>query len=125
MKKKRVLIIDGELSIADAMESILADGGYEAVKSLTGLGALAAAAKTTFDLAIVDLRLPDMGGLDVLNKILQLNPNMIAILTSSYEIAPGWTTESAIRGVLVKPFSPADLMETASAVLALRDRPVP
>lgn len=122
MKKQRVLIIDDEVSVADAMVRILADGGYDAIKSLTGLSAVAEAGRAKFDLAIVDLRLPDMNGLEVLNKILPLNPNIIAILISASEIAEDVTADPAVRGILMKPFSPADLMETASAALALRDR---
>jgi two-component system, NtrC family, response regulator GlrR len=115
-QKETVLVIDDEPSVADALEVILSDSGYQVAVATSGREALEKLGKRRLDLAITDVRLSDMSGLDVLRRI---HPNMpVIIITAHYtlELAAELLSLGA-AGVLAKPFSPSDLLgmiETAS-----------
>jgi DNA-binding response OmpR family regulator len=118
-RKGTVLVIDDEPSVADALKVILSDSGYRAVVATSGREALEELGKRRLDLAIIDVRLPDMSGLDVLRHLRRSHTNVtVIIITAHY--TPELAAESlslGAAGVLAKPFSPSDLLtmiETAS-----------
>lgn len=119
-KKNAVLIIDDEPSVADALKVILTDNGYETVVALTGHDGLEQAGSRQFDLAITDLQLPDISGLEVLALMRDMNPNQpVIIITahSSPEIIKKAADGGAIR-VLSKPFLPSDILKLMLEVLS-------
>ena len=118
-QKETVLVIDDEPSVADALRVILSDLGYQVVVGTSGRKALEELSKRRLDLAIIDVHLPDMSGLDVVRHLRRSHPNVtVIIITARY--TPELAAESlslGAGGVLAKPFSPSDLLtmiETAS-----------
>jgi DNA-binding response OmpR family regulator len=61
----RVLVVDDHVDTADVMQMFLAHAGYEVVPAYSGEEALSLASQFTPDLAILDIRLPDMDGYDL------------------------------------------------------------
>src|SRR5688500_17905095 len=111
-EKVAVLIVDDEISVADALEIILSDNGYEVTVALTGRDGLAHVNSRHFDVMITDLRLPDMSGLDVLSHIRQKEQTSLVILITAHS-TPEVVMESKRLGayeVLSKPFFPSDLL---------------
>ena len=118
-----ILVIDDEPSVADALEIILKDSGYEVSVALNGRDGVNHANNSRFDIVITDLRLPDMSGMDVLGHVLGANPNTIVIVISAHS-TPEIVTESISRGaleVLPKPFYPSDVLNLINEALLKRE----
>ncbi|MFH1460470.1 MAG: diguanylate cyclase [Candidatus Omnitrophota bacterium] len=105
-KKAKILLVDDEAVIRETLCSILKEDGYEVITAKSGHEAVNLSGKSHLDIAIIDLKLPDVDGTFVLHNIKKHNPNICAILITAYP-----TTESAIRAVqeeayeyITKPF---------------------
>ncbi|HLG17805.1 MAG TPA: response regulator [Blastocatellia bacterium] len=107
-----ILVIDDEPSVADALGVILRDSGYEVTVAMTGNAGVGHAGQKRFDVAITDYRLPDMSGLEVVSRILQLQPDTLVIVITAHG-TPEMVAECVDRGafdVLAKPFFPSDIL---------------
>jgi DNA-binding NtrC family response regulator len=119
INKGKILVIDDESSVADALKLILEDDGYEVTVALTGLEGLAFAGQQCFDVVVSDVCLPDVTGLEVLDALCRECERCVVILITSQ-----CTTKllDQARGggafdVLQKPFPPWDILRTVSAAL--------
>ncbi len=104
--KVKILLVDDEPVIRETLCAILREDGYFVSTAQAGKDAIAQAQADMFDVAIIDLKLPDIDGTFVLKAIKETNPYICAILITAYP-----TTESAIRAVqeeayeyITKPF---------------------
>lgn len=82
--KKSLLIADDEPNIRRVLQAIFTKDGYEVHVAENGLHALEVAAAHPIDLLITDLIMPDMNGVDLLQKIKERQPNMLAIVITAY-----------------------------------------
>lgn len=117
-----ILVIDDELSVADALKVILESEGFRVTVAGSGRDGIERARRGKFGLAITDLRLPDMSGLDVLRTLLAEHPHSHVILITSYG-TPEILAEAHGYGaaaVLGKPFPPSEIVRL---VIALLGRP--
>lgn len=124
MDSARILIIDDEQSIAEALSLILADQGYETVLACCGADGIREAAGRRFELAVTDLRLPDMTGLDVLKALRAESPEMRVIVITAHG-TPEMISELKASGaaeVLKKPFLPSEILNLIRQ--ELKDHPV-
>jgi two-component system sensor histidine kinase/response regulator len=118
----RVLIIDDEEAMRDACLQVLKKDGYQADAAADGLSGLDRARAWKPDVALVDLKMPGMGGLEVLPKIKEINPDIIPIVITGYA-----TIDAAVEAMkqgaydfLPKPFSPDQLRLTISRAIEKR-----
>jgi signal transduction histidine kinase/DNA-binding NarL/FixJ family response regulator len=81
---ERILIIDDEPYILATLEEILKLEGYEVESAQSGTAALEKLRPDVYDLVIVDQRMPDMTGLDLLAKIQKIKPPPATILLTAY-----------------------------------------
>ncbi len=105
------LIIDDQQPLAELLAQRLGMDGLEAMVATTATEGLAASELRTFDVAFVDLRLPDMSGAVVAAELKRRRPNLRVILLTGFaasvdDMEPGW---SHFDGVLPKPWRPAEL----------------
>ncbi len=118
---ERVLLIEDEPNIAEAIRFILGRNGCEVFVQTDGRDGLAAVARLQPDLVILDLMLPGMGGMEVLQN-LRMDPatrNLpVMMLTAKGQ---GRDREAATRaGVsafMTKPFANADMVSAVRALL--------
>lgn len=110
---KRVLLIEDEANIAEALRFILTRDGWQVRVLETGAGAVATVAEYQPDLVILDLMLPDMSGLDILLALragVATKTLPVLMLTAKGQ---GRDREAAMRaGVsafMTKPFANADI----------------
>ncbi|HXG93632.1 MAG TPA: response regulator [Blastocatellia bacterium] len=118
-EKIAVLVIDDEPSIGDALRLILSDNGFDVSVATTGSEGLQRAALQPFDVAVTDIRLPDMSGLDVLSRIRKNNRNCPIIMITAH-CTPEIVAESLKRGavaVLSKPFCPSEVLDLIDKTL--------
>ncbi len=106
IEPQKILLVDDEPVIRETLAAILKEDGYSVTPAKAGKEAIALSKENEFDVAIIDLKLPDVEGMQVLHSIKTSNPSICAILITAYP-----TTESAIRAVqeeayeyITKPF---------------------
>lgn len=84
MEKKKILVVDDEQNSREGLTKILIKEGYEVVAAESGEDALVEAKKEDFDLIITDLRMPEVSGIDVLEKIRAKKPDIGVIIVTAY-----------------------------------------
>ena len=118
--------MDDEETIRIALVSLLEVLGYTAVASADGTEALEKykAAKATgkgFDLVILDITVPGgQGGIETVQKILNINPSARVIVTSGYATDPVMANfkDYGFAAILPKPFNPEKLQTVLGSVLS-------
>jgi DNA-binding NtrC family response regulator len=83
-QKPLLVVVDDEQNILDVVSRFAQRAGYEAVACSTGREAIAQLQVRRADLVMVDLRMPDLGGLDVLRAIREIDPRCQAILMTGF-----------------------------------------
>ena len=86
---KRVLVVDDEESVRESLADFLRDYGYEVISAESGEEALKFIEENTFDLALVDIRLPQMSGDLLIQKAHRLNKSLKFLIhtgSASYTI---------------------------------------
>jgi len=96
---KTILIIDDQKLIRDSLKLALKDEGYKAFAAKTGKEGLDVLKKENADLILLDLKLPDSNGIDVLKQIKTSNPDSIVIMMTGYG-----TIENAVAAMKLGAF---------------------
>ncbi len=117
----RILVVDDETSIASFLRMGLAREGYGVTVATDGPAALICAAEAAFDLAILDVMLPGITGVEVCRR-LRGDPNlMILMLTARDTIADRVTgLDAGADDYIVKPFDFEELLAHVRALLRRR-----
>src|SRR5690606_5546461 len=114
----RLLLVEDEPAIADTVLYALRGDGHEAVHCLTGREALAAARADAFDLAILDVGLPDLDGFALCRDLRRDHPLPVIFLTAhGAEVERVLGLELGADDYVTKPFSPRELAARVRAVL--------
>jgi two-component system, OmpR family, response regulator ResD len=117
---RSVLVVDDEPTITDVVGRYLAHAGYDVRTAGDGTGALAAVADRAPDLVVLDLMLPGVDGLEVMRRIRDREGERTAIIVLT---ALGEESDRIVGlrlgadDYVVKPFSPAEIVARADAVL--------
>lgn len=114
-----ILIVDDEPGMRDLLSSVLNDEGYSVEAVENGKKAIKACEKSPFDVALIDIELPDMKGTELLNRLKKRQPKMIRIIITghpSIENAMKAVNERA-DGYLLKPFEVTDLLKMIARLL--------
>ncbi|AEH45000.1 two component, sigma54 specific, transcriptional regulator, Fis family [Thermodesulfatator indicus DSM 15286] len=122
MSKPRILIIDDDPGIRDACFHVLTRCGYEVDMAARPGEALGLLSQYEFDAVLLDLRMPDINGLDLLKQIKEIDPLTEVIIITAYG-----TVESAVKAMkngacdfLEKPFNPDELKLAVEKALTRR-----
>ncbi|MCG2676411.1 response regulator [bacterium] len=83
-KRTKVLIIDDERDMCWILRKVFEDVGYKVVTAHKGREGIEKARKDRADLAILDLKLPDMNGLEVLPTLKKINPKMSIVVITAF-----------------------------------------
>lgn len=114
----RVLLVEDEGAIAQTVEFALCAEGFEAAHALSGREALQLAAATAFDLAILDIGLPDIDGFALCRELRRGRDLPVIFLTArASEAERVLGLELGADDYVAKPFSPRELVARVRAVL--------
>jgi len=109
--QKNILVVDDDMSVRTTFSSVLRQEGYRVTAVKNGYEAIKAIDEESFDLALVDLGMPGMDGIRVLEKIKTRRPQTRVIIFTGYGSIT--TAVEAMRkgatDYLNKPFSPEEL----------------
>jgi DNA-binding NtrC family response regulator len=125
-RKSRILVVDDDLDLRDTLRLALSERGYEVATVATAAEALKAAVPGRFDLVLLDLHLPDRGGLEILRELGARTDGLpIIVFTGDAEMA---STVRAMRDgafdYVSKPLSGAELEgHIDRAIRSRRDAP--
>src|SRR5512136_1527097 len=86
MKSKRILIIDDERPLLETLEMFLAEKGYVVACAMSATEGLQLSAVFDPHVIILDIRLPDMNGLDVLQQLIRNGRKNIIIITAFHDM---------------------------------------
>ncbi len=113
-----ILIADDERSIIELLQYNLEKSGYEVVVALNGPEAVQAAHRSHPDLAILDITMPGLDGLEVCGKLRHdLGTPVILLTARDTEIDKIVGLEVGADDYVTKPFSPRELVARVKAVL--------
>ncbi len=119
MARERILIADDEPDVLDLCQRVLRADGYQVETARTGIEALERVRQTSFDLLLVDIRMPGMGGLETARAVKEIDPDVICVTMTGYA-----TMDTAIQALklgvdefVTKPFEPADLSMSIARAL--------
>lgn len=130
MTPLRILIVDDDRDLAQSLGILLEIEGYEVTQASSGEEAVEKSAGRTFDLVILDFRLPGMCGVDCFHELRRLDPRVEVLSMTAYDITAltARAVEGGARGVLDKPLDVDELtamLETLQhgAILTSDDAP--
>ena len=118
----RILVADDDADIRDLVATKLELGGYEVRTAHDGTAAFRAIQEWAPDLAVLDIAMPGMDGLDVLREVRrdpEVSETRILLLTAratTSDLDLGLT--AGADSYVFKPFSPADLLHRVEEILA-------
>lgn len=119
MQQATILIVDDDLSITDLLSSDLGEQGYNCVTAAAGEDALRRLSMGKVDVALLDLRLPGISGMEVLREIASTYPSTPVIMVTAVE-----DTETAVEAMkigavdyLTKPFKLGRVNESIESAL--------
>lgn len=124
MTGKKILIADDDPSVCKVVSRVLASKGMEPEVANNGEDALAHLAREQFDAVVLDIKMDDMDGFEVLEKIRGTDLDIPVIILSgnneNYNMLLG--LESGADDYMTKPFDPAFLAAKIQALLRQRRR---
>ena len=82
--KKKILLVDDEETLRWALHEALSEEGFDIENTNDSVKALEFTRKTKYDLVISDLKMPIMGGLQLISEIKKQNPDTKAIIITAY-----------------------------------------
>jgi DNA-binding NtrC family response regulator len=110
----RILVIDDDENIRKVLETILEDEGYIVETAETAKKGIEESEKAFYNLALIDVRLPDMEGIELLSKLRNTKPKTRKIIITGYP-----TLQNAVAAVnkgadayVMKPFEVDKILQT-------------
>lgn len=125
MTYQKILVIDDEINLRNTLALILQHSGYQVTTAGDGKEAMQLIKTDTFDLAFLDLMLPDIDGLSLLPEIRKELPLMpILILTAHATLDSAMTAvRQGARDYIVKPIDPQYILTRLGEVLTEQQQP--
>ena len=111
--KPRILVVDDDETIRESVSALLEDAGYSADTAQDGKEAINKSRENFYNLALIDIRLPDMEGVELLTAMKETMPRLVKIIITGYP-SMGTAIDAVNKGAdgyLVKPFKNQELLD--------------
>jgi DNA-binding NtrC family response regulator len=117
--RPRILIVDDDETVRKVLTTILNEEGYVVDSAKSGKEAIRKTKISFYNLALIDIRLPDTEGTNLLTKLKETTPKMVKIIVTGYPSLHN-AIEAVNRGAdayIMKPFKVEDALTTIDAHL--------
>ncbi|GFP32870.1 two-component system, NtrC family, nitrogen regulation response regulator NtrX, partial [Candidatus Hakubella thermalkaliphila] len=117
-----ILVVDDEPAVREGCRRVLCRKGYRVETAAGGKEGLAKARQDHFDLILIDIKMPDMDGVELLQAVRNLSPDTVCIIITGYatlELAVR-TTKLGAYDFVTKPFTPNELLGVVERALEVR-----
>ena len=121
----RILVVDDDAGVRDVLRSILLRIGHEVETATDGTEALAKALSADYDAAVVDYQIPPPNGLDVLNRLRDIQPKCVRLLMSGtldLPVVEDAVNRGEIARVIRKPFDRQSFLNALDGAITGRAR---
>lgn len=110
---ENILVVDDEAEVRKTLSRILSQEGYSVETAETGKQAIKACQKSNFDVALIDIKLPDMEGTQLLNWIKEKQPHTVKIVITGFPTLENAmeTVNEGADGYILKPLDMQKLLE--------------
>lgn len=122
--KERVLVVDDDSDFLDLISTLLRDEGYEVDTARSGREGLEKCMENLYSLTLIDIKLPDFEGIELLTRISDTDPKVRKVIITGYP-----SLENARQALnlgadayLIKPVEAEELLETVGKQLLKRDK---
>jgi PAS domain S-box-containing protein len=124
MADERILVVDDEVHITQLCVHMLSNLGYRAQGTTSGREALVCLKTESFDLLLLDIKMPGIDGLTVLHRARELDPTLGAIIITGYATLDSTieALKSGAEGVILKPFGFDELASAVEIAMTRRRR---
>lgn len=114
----KILIIEDDFSLRSILEKFLQKNGFEVVSTAKGKEGMEMLSVNQIDHILLDLRLPDSNGIDILQSVKKLYPNISVIMMTFYDDVRSAVSaiKSGARDYLTKPINPEELLAILKSV---------
>jgi DNA-binding NtrC family response regulator len=123
-KKASILICDDEEIMRDVLETILSSAGYKVELAKTGEEAVELYALRPFDVVLMDVSMPGIGGLTALEELIKLDPEAVVLMVTAYATfdtaISAW--EKGAAGVIRKPFQNEQILALVARGIKKRQK---
>jgi len=123
-ERHRILVVDDDPTVRESCERIFGDCGYDVETAASGEEGLERARHGYFDCALLDLKMPDVDGMDIVRKARAGRSNMRVLIITGYG-SVDTAAEAARLGVsdyLCKPFTPDEITQAVNRALKTAPR---
>ena len=111
MDKLKAIVVDDEVSILEAVKAILQAEGLQIFTTTSSLTALEQLRNDTFDIIISDLKMPEMDGLELFDRVKEVSPDSLFIMITAFATVAS-AVDAIKRGMydyIPKPFTPDEV----------------
>jgi len=122
-KKPRILVVDDEWAMQEALRDWLKEDGYEVGLASSGEEAMVQAKQKNWEVILLDLKMPGMDGLEALKRLKEVNPEAEILMMTAYA-----TVDTAVQAMkegafdyLVKPFDPDEVEMQIKKIVQHKD----
>jgi DNA-binding NtrC family response regulator len=120
VKKANLLVVDDELIVRDSLDKWFREEGYDVTVAESAQDALSKMAMKRFDLALVDIKMPGIDGVELQRRMHEIDPEMFVIIMTGY--ASVETAVAALKNgaydYVSKPFDPDDIAHSVHNALS-------
>ena len=111
-KKNKILIVDDEPAVCNMLKKFLTKKGYKASIALSGEEALKKIKRERPKIALLDIRMPDMDGIQTLKEVKKLRPETMVIMMTAYSMDEmvHKALEEKASDIIYKPFEIAKVL---------------
>lgn len=121
LMKRRLLVVDDDSSVLDAMTELLATEGYEVLAARDGAGALSHFNSGPVDVVVLDLNLGTEDGWDVFRRMAEVNPFVPTVIITAEGGQQELARAAGVAALVEKPIDVSVFLEIVRDLLAERD----
>lgn len=118
MNDRSILIVDDNIDLGEGLRSVLDGEGFDVSLASSGNEAISISQEKVFDITLMDMKLPDMTGIEALMEIINLHADARVVMMSGYRVHEllGEALERGAESVLNKPFTIEQLLAEINRV---------